>query len=341
MKAAILVQQKKPLVLADIEVPSLLPGQVLVKIKASGICGSQLGEIDGVKGPDAYLPHLLGHEAGGIVQSIGPEVTRVKIGDHVVLHWRKGPGLEAAPAQYRWGRKTVNAGRVTTFNELAVVSENRVTPIPADVDFEIAALLGCAATTGMGVVHHDAKLKSGESVVVIGAGGVGLSVIQHARIAKAQPVIAVDRLDYKLKMAKHFGATHVLKGTPEQIRKKILKIVGTAGVDVAIENTGSVPMIELAYEITGPQGRTILVGVPKAGQRARIYTLPLHFGKVLTGSWGGGSDPAVDIPACLALFRNGSLKLKEMITHRFSLSEINTAIAKMREGKVGRCIIQF
>lgn len=341
MKAAILVQQKKPLVIADIAVPKLVRGQVLVKVIASGICGSQLGEIDGVKGPDRFLPHLLGHEGGGTVLETGPGVTRVKKGDAVVLHWRKGLGLESSTPQYRWGDKIVNAGWVTTFNEIAVVSENRLTPVPRDLDPEIGALLGCGVTTGLGVVNHDANIKSGESVLVFGAGGVGLNVIQGAALKKAGPIIAVDIYYQKLKMAKAFGATHILRGTPREIRDKVLKIVGPQGVDAAVENTGQTRIIELAYELTSPAGRTILVGVPKKGQKARIYTLPLHFGKVLTGSCGGRSNPSEDIPKYLRLYRQGRLKLDGMITHRFRINRINDAVALMRQGKTGRCILRW
>jgi SAM-dependent methyltransferase len=138
MKAAVLVGQREPLVIADVALPSaLLPGQVLVKVHCSGICGSQLGEIDGAKGADKFLPHLLGHEGSGTVVEIGPTVRHVKTGDKVVLHWRKGLGIEASPPQYQWNGKVVNAGWITTFNEYAIVAENRVTPIPADSDMDV------------------------------------------------------------------------------------------------------------------------------------------------------------------------------------------------------------
>ena len=154
MKAAVLVGQREPLVIADVALPSaLLPGQVLVKVHCSGICGSQLGEIDGAKGADKFLPHLLGHEGSGTVVEIGPTVRHVKTGDKVVLHWRKGLGIEASPPQYQWNGKVVNAGWITTFNEYAIVAENRVTPIPADSDMDVAALFGCAVTTGFGPVE--------------------------------------------------------------------------------------------------------------------------------------------------------------------------------------------
>jgi S-(hydroxymethyl)glutathione dehydrogenase / alcohol dehydrogenase len=342
MKAAILVELKKPLVIADIELPEKLErGQVLVKVIVSGICGSQLGEIDGAKGPDKYLPHLLGHEGEGIVEEVGPEVTQVKKGDHVVLHWRKGPGIESAAPKYKWNGQAVNAGWVTTFNEKAVVSENRLTVIPAKTDPELAALMGCAITTGFGVVNNDAKLKAGESIAVFGVGGVGLNVVQAASIAKAKTIIAIDIYDNKLEIAKKFGATHTINSTKVDAKEEIFKIVGNGGVDVAADMTGNVKVIEVAYEVTGPKGRTILVGVPKAGDKVSIYTLPLHFGKVLTGSHGGGADPSKDIHKYLDLFEKNHLEYKEMISHRYSLYEINNAIRDIRAGKVVKCMIRM
>ena len=166
--AAILVKQNQPLIIDEISFEDqLCVGQVLVKLDYSGICGSQLGEIAGVKGPDPYLPHLLGHEGSGTVVEVGPGVSTVHNGDRVVLHWRKGTGIEGKPPKYKWQGKTVNAGHVTTFNALAVVSENRVTSIPPDTDLKAAALLGCAITTGFGVITNDAKLKIGENIVVL------------------------------------------------------------------------------------------------------------------------------------------------------------------------------
>src|SRR5205085_120912 len=158
-RAAILVEQHQPLVVDEVELPSLSLGQVLVELKVSRICGSQIGEIDGVKGPDRYLPHLLGHEGGGIVQEIGPEVKHVKPGDRVVLHWRPGRGIEARPAVYDWKGKKANAGFVTTFNQSGVISENRLTVVPADTDFELCCLLADTLTTGFGVINNDAKVR--------------------------------------------------------------------------------------------------------------------------------------------------------------------------------------
>jgi len=338
--AAILVEQRQPLVVDQIELPPALDvGQVLVRVRTTGICGSQLGEIDGVKGADRYLPHLLGHEGAGRVEAVGPGVRYVKPGDTVVLHWRKGPGIEAAPPAYTWQGRTVNAGWVTTFNDWAVVAENRLTAIAADSDLEVAALFGCAVTTGFGVVINNARLTIGESVVVFGAGGVGLNIVQAAALVSAYPVIAVDLYNNRLELARRMGATHTINARTEDAFARIRKILG-GETDVFIDNTGQPQIIEQGYAITKPQGRTILVGVPKKGADVHLHTLPLHFGKTLSGSHGGETVPQSDIPRYQALYRQGRLRLNDLITHRYPLAGINQAIAGMRDGTIaGRCII--
>ena len=210
-KAAILVQQRQPLVVDEVGLPeSLDVGQVLVRVHYSGICGSQLGEIDGVKGEDQFLPHLLGHEGSGTVLAVGPGVLHVAPDDTVVLHWRRGLGIQSATPVYRWNGTALNAGWVTTFNEYAVVSENRCTPVPPNSDLQVATLFGCAATTGFGVVENDARLRIGESIVVLGVGGIGLNVVQAASLVSAYPVIAVDLFDNRLELARQVGATHLI-----------------------------------------------------------------------------------------------------------------------------------
>jgi S-(hydroxymethyl)glutathione dehydrogenase/alcohol dehydrogenase len=341
MKAAVLVNLKSPLVIAELAMPEQLAvGQVLVKVHFSGICGSQIGEIDGAKGEDRYLPHLLGHEASGTVVQIGPGVRHVKPGESVVLHWRKGLGIESETPNFSWEGRKVNAGWVTTFNEYAIVSENRVTPIPPDSDMQVAALFGCAVTTGFGVVENNAKLRIGESVVVFGAGGVGLNIVQAAALVSAYPIIAVDLHDTKLELARQMGATHLINSSQCEARQEILKIAGNAGVDAFIDNTGQPSIIEMGYELSKPQGRVTLVGVPRKGNEISIYSLPLHFGKILSGSHGGEAMPQFDIPRYHQLFRNGRIKLMNLISKTYPLEGINDALADMRSGLLaGRCMI--
>jgi S-(hydroxymethyl)glutathione dehydrogenase / alcohol dehydrogenase len=340
MKAAILVESKAPLVFGDLSVPELDVGQVLVRVFESGICGAQINEIDAVKGVDKFLPHLLGHEGGGIVEKVGPGVSAVKVGDHVVLHWRKGVGIQGKTATYNWAGQKVNSGWVTTFSELTVVSENRVTPIPKSIPFDIAALMGCAVTTALGLINNLAQIKIGQSIVVFGCGGVGLSILQGAAMVSADPIIAIDLHDSKLDVAKKFGATHTINSKTQNAEEEIKNVVGSAGVDVAVDNTGNTRVIELAYRITASKGRTILVGVPKHNEDITIHSLPLHFGKVLTGCEGGNTDPSTDIPRYLKLYERGKLSLDKLITNRFEFGQINDAFSALRAGEIpGRCMV--
>jgi len=342
-QAAILVAQREPLVVDTIELPAELGvGQVLVQVHVSGICGSQLGEIDGIKGPDRYLPHLMGHEGFATVLEVGPGVKHVQAGDTVVLHWRPGAGIQADPPQYRWRGQPLNAGWVTTFNRHPVVSENRCTKVPATTNPDAAALFGCAITTGFGVIENNAQLKMGESVVVFGAGGIGLNIIQAAALMSASVIVAVDLFDSRLELAQRLGATHCVNSSRDDAEFHIQKALAGQPLDVFIDNTGSPAVIELGYRLTHGQGRVILVGVPRQGNNVSLHTLPLHFGKLLTGSHGGESRPAQDIPRYLRLQQQGRLQLDRLVSVRYPLEQINTAIAAIRDGATaGRVMIDL
>jgi S-(hydroxymethyl)glutathione dehydrogenase/alcohol dehydrogenase len=222
------------------------------------------------------------------------------------------------------------------------VSENRVTPIPADFDPHAGALFGCAVTTGFGVINNDAKLKIGESIAVFGAGGIGLNIVQGAAMAGASTIIAIDLFDNRLELAKALGATHLLNSKNVDVAAEITSIVGKTGVDVAVDNTGNTKVIELAYRLTSPRGRTILVGVPPKETAAAIDTMPLHFEKRIVGSHGGDAHPAIDIPRYVRLCQSGKLRLDQVIGRVYPLTEINQAIADMRSGAVaGRALIRM
>jgi len=340
-KAAILAESRKPLIVDEITFPDELGvGQVLVKVLHTSICGAQLNEIAAAKGPDKFLPHLLGHEASAQVLEIGPGVTNVKAGDTVVLHWRPSQGIQAQPAAYQWRGARLNAGWVTTFNRYAIVSENRMTVIPADFDLKVAPLLGCAVTTAAGVINNDANVKIGESVVVFGVGGVGLNVVQFAELAGANPIVAIDLVDSKLDMARQRGATHCLNSkTTPNLDGAIREIVGGKGPDKVVETTGVKSVIELAYDLTHPDGTCVLVGVPS--EKVSIYTLPIHFNKVLTGSHGGDAVPHVDIPRIIRLIKAGRLSFDGIISHEFALDDINAALDLVRSGTAGRVLLNL
>jgi len=342
MLAAILVEQNKPLIVDEVRLPKTLDfGQVLVRLRYSGICGSQLGEIKGVKGEDPYLPHLMGHEGSGTVVETGPGVMRIEVDDHVVLHWKPARGIEANPPEYEWQGKRLNAGKVTTFNECAVVSENRLSKIPHDFDMKIATLFGCAVTTAFGVVNNDAQIKIGQSVIIFGLGGLGMNIAQAASMVSANPIVGIDLSKEKLEIGKKFGLTHSLHSEINNRDEKLRKIVGQSGADVVIETTGNSRLIEQAYELTSDQGKTILVGVPNKGDNISIYSLPLHFKKTLKGSHGGDAVPDIDIPRYIRLIEASKMSLNGLITHDYDLVDINNAIDLFKTGKAGRIVINL
>ena len=341
--AAILVEQNKPLEIGLIEFPeSLEIGQVLVKLHFSGICGSQIGEIKGVKGPDPYLPHLMGHEGCATILEIGKGVKTVSPGDLVVLHWKKGAGIESNPPRYKYQNSNLNAGWITTFNEYAVISENRCTTIPKETNKKIASLFGCAITTGFGTIENIAKLRMGESVVIFGAGGIGLNMIQASLLRNAYPIIAVDLTEDKLNMAKAVGATHTINSKLKNSEQEIINILGENQLDVFIDNTGIPSIIEMGYRVLKSKGKIVLVGVPKKGQNINIFSLPMHFGKTIVGSHGGDINPEEDIIRYLKLINNKSINLEKLISDYYDLKDINIAISKILEGEIsGRIMIEF
>ena len=333
MRAAVLTELGKPLELMDLYVPPLSVGQVLVRVHASGICGAQMGEIAGAKGKDPYLPHLLGHEGGGVVLDIGPGVTTVKPKDHVVLHWRKGTGIEAAPPKYPWEGGTVGGGWITTFNDHAVISENRMTKIPKEIPFEIAALMGCAVTTALGLINNEAKLRIGESIAVAGCGGVGLNIIQGAALVGGNPILALDWCLPKLKMAVNVGATRIFSN--------MQKLSSEPPVDVFVDCTGDPGVIEAGYNMVKlGGGRMILLGQPDYDDALILPGFRKHYcGKTIMDSQGGLTNPTEDIPRYLRLYQFGKLPLEQFITHRFPLEQVNKALSVVRDGLAGRVIL--
>lgn len=330
-QAAILRQLNAPLTVEEITMAAMGVGQVLVEVRASGICGAQIREMSGAKGEDKYLPHLLGHEGAGVVLEVGPGVRKVKAGDHVVLHWRKGSGIESECPVYGSGNGLVGGGWVTTFNTHALVSENRMTVIPKDIDFGVAALLGCAVTTGLGIINNEAKLKMGQSIAVAGVGGVGLNVIQGAAMVSAHPIIAIDLLHQKRMMAMDFGATNYL-----------FSAEGMNKVDVFVDCTGHPDVIKDGLAALAPGGKLILVGQPRDGQDIVFEDMQRDYrGITIMDSQGGLTNPDTDIPRYIKLYQAGKLELDKLITHRFPLTEINQAVELMKSGLSGRIIVEM
>jgi S-(hydroxymethyl)glutathione dehydrogenase/alcohol dehydrogenase len=341
-KAAILQKSNSDLIFDDIRFNNnLKAGQVLVRVFYSGICGAQINEIQAAKGPDKFLPHLLGHEGYGEVVTVGELVKSVTKGDKVILHWMPGSGIQSDPAQYIWQNKTLNSGWVTTLSEFTVISENRCTKIETDISAMHLPLLGCAATTAAGVLANDSQISLGDSVVVLGVGGVGLLTIEAARASGAYPIVGVDIHENKLIEAKNFGATHVIKKESGDILNEIMGKMFNDSPDIVIETTGSKEMIELAYRLISKKGKAILVGVPKVTEPITIDTLPLHFNSEITGSKGGQTRPEVDIPKYAKLAEKGIYRFDKLPISIFKLEEINNGIGQLKAGLAGRLVIAF
>lgn len=364
LKAAVLEQLNAPLALRELEMPDTGYGQVKVQLSVSGICGAQLQEIAGLKGNAGYLPHLLGHEGCGRVTWVGPGVTRVRAGDKVVLHWRKAEGIEAENPVYRVAKSTgqsawsedhgarsagtpcplppapcvepgsaVKAGKVTTFNTHAVVSENRVTPVPAETPDEFCALLGCGLSTALGTIESEAQLKFGEKILVIGCGGLGLNLILAAKLAQASVIAVVDQHESKRPSAYQMGA--------RWFETKIGHL--PCGFDVIVDTTGNALAIRDSVKKLAPGGRYVLVGQPKPGELLELidarHFFDGHEGKSLRATQGGRFQPHRDIPRYVAMHSAGLLKLDGLITHRIPLTEINAGLDLVRTGQAGRVMV--
>ena len=339
-RAAVLETLGAPLLLQDLELPELQAGQVTVEIAFSGVCHTQLSEARGRRGEDRFLPHALGHEGSGTVIDTGPGVTKVKVGDQVVLSWIKGIGADVPGTTYKCGNRVVNSGAICTFMERAVVSENRCTPLPAGMPLREAALLGCAVQTGAGIVCNRLHVQPGQSVVVIGAGGIGTSAIMMASAVGAAPIIAVDISKQKLETAATFGATHVIDATATNPLEAILDICKN-GTDYAIEAAGRPATMELALKaVRNNGGIAVLAGNLHAGEQISIDPFDLIRGRQIVGSWGGDGHPDEDIPRYADLYKSGKLPLHLMITRTYALDEVNEALDDLESGRVLRAVIE-
>lgn len=340
-QAAILVETGKPLELWTLTMPAPAPGQVLVELAFSGVCHSQLNEVKGLRGADRFVPHCLGHEGSGTVLEVGPGVTKVKPGQAVVLTWLKGEGGGPPGAVYGSEQGRVNAGAVTTFQQHALVAESRVVPVPEGLPLDVAALLGCALPTGAGIVLNTLKPVPGQSVVVFGAGGIGLSAIMAASALGAGKVIAVDRLASKLQVALELGATDVIDASSVESVAAVRALSGGKGTDFAIEATGSTGAMEQALAATRDGGLCVIAGNSPAGQKMAVDPYDLIRGKRLLGSWGGECQPDRDIPRLAALILEGRIPAQKLLSHRYSLTEVNSALSALEAGQITRAMLSL
>jgi S-(hydroxymethyl)glutathione dehydrogenase/alcohol dehydrogenase len=343
MRAAVLYETGKPLVVEDgIEVPRPGRGQVLVRIHYTGVCQSQVMEVRGRRGPDPYLPHLLGHEATASVLETGEGVAKVRKGDKVVLTWIKSEGIDAPGAKYEKDGITINSGGVSTFSEYSVVSENRCVSLPEGVPLDMGSLLGCAVPTGAGIVVNEVKPEKGSSIAFFGLGGIGMTGLLAAQMFDCSEVIAVDIDESKLKRAREFGATHVVNAKEHDPVKTILDLTEGGGVDYAVEAAGISRTIEQAFEsVRRGGGLCVFATHPAHGEKVCLDPHELISGKQIRGSWGGSAQPDRDVPFFAAHYREGRFPIDKLITGRYTLSEINHAFDDLESGISGRPIVKI
>ena len=358
MRGAVLPGLEQPLeVRDDVEVAGPGPGEVRIRVIASGVCRSDLSVQDGTL-PNP-VPCVLGHEGAGEVIALGDGVKNVAEGDHVIISWvppcgacfyclRGQPNLcsdfvesQTKPPRFTAGGSPVFAmAACGTWVEETVLPSSAAIKIADDIPFDVASLIGCGVMTGVGAALKTAKVQPGSSVVVIGCGGVGISVIQGARIAGAAEIVAADVVDEKLELAKRFGATHSAR--PEQLAGVQAEVTGGIGFDYAFEVLGRPETIRSAWEATRRGGTTVVVGAGSMMAQVPFNAFELfYFEKKLLGCWYGSADVRTDFDILLRLWRQGKLDLEDMITRRIDLSEINEAFETLQRGEGIRTVIEF
>lgn len=326
MKSAVLFETGKPLeVISSIKIPELLKGQVQVKVIYSGLCHSQLMEINGGRGEDKYLPHLLGHEGVGIVEEVGECVSKVKEGDKVIITWMQGDGLNAPGGLYPHNGYVINSGSATTLTEQTIVAENRLVKIPNKMPIKHAFLFGCALPTGFGLVFNELQLPDNQKIAIFGLGGIGMSALIATSMCKPKQLIAIDINPAKLQLAQEFGATHSINASDENPVEAVLKLTN-GGVDYSIEASGLVKTIEQAFKSVREKGGQCIFGShPKHDHKICLEPFAFHKGKNIRGSWGGGVHPDRDFPVFMQKIINNNIDLDLLISREYTLDEVNQA----------------
>ncbi len=364
-EAAVLTEVGKPLVVEEVSLSAPGPGEVLVRLVASGVCHSDWNAVSG-SSPHP-LPVVLGHEGAGRVEAVGPGVSSVAPGDPVVLSWLPTCGRCAAcqrgqlslcePATKQMAAGTLPSGArhllrhdgstlshysyLSTFARHAVVDERSCVRLHPGANLEVAALVGCAVMTGIGAVLNRARVPAGASVVVFGAGGVGLSVVMASHLVGATTIVAVDPVPTKRALAVELGATEALSGDPTELEER-LAVLAPGGVDFAFEAAGLPTLVERAFRATRPGGMIVAVGVPPAGSTISLPGPELtRSERVVTGTFYGSARPHLDAPMLLALYEAGKLPLGRLVSARYPLDGVNEAFAAMHGGEVARAVLQL
>ena len=335
-KAAILSTLHKPLLLEEILIDDeLKSGQVLIQMESASICGSQIGEIDGIKGVDKHLPHLLGHEGIATVLRVATDVSKVKEGDKVATHWMKSSGIDAMSGKYNSpSLGKINSGPIAIFSEKSIISENRITKISSESIAPIFSTLGCGLLTSYGVITHDLKVdKSRKKLLILGFGGIGQLIYLVGNLITNCEFTIFDKNKNSLRIASKLGI--------ENIYEDITKIP-SGEFDYAVDTTGNPKIIEHGYESLQKTGHLCLVGVTPKSQKISLDPMPLHYGKILTGSFGGSAVPNIDIPELEKLVNDNLQYFANFELKTFDFSEINLAIIELRNSpKFSKALISF
>lgn len=359
MKAAVCRKFGESLLIEEIEIASPGPGEVLVKLAACAICHSDIMFIDGAWGGE--LPAVYGHEAAGIVESVGEGVDTMVSGDHVVVtlirscgrchYCARGAAVACettfpldlqSPLLAKDGTALTQGLRTGAFADQVLVHASQVVTIDRDVPLDSACLLACGVLTGFGAVVNTAKVVAGCSVVVIGTGGVGLNSVQGAAISGAATIIGIDISTEKLEASRRFGATHTINAADDDVAGKVQSLTAGRGADYVFVTVGAITAIDSAYSLMGRTGTVVLVGMPAAGVKSEYEPGAIaDNSQRILGSKMGSGRVQVDIPNLVSLYQQGRLKLDELISGRYPLSNINEAIASTRRGEALRNVIVF
>jgi len=339
--AAVLVAQNSDLAIMNLDMSNLMQGQVLIELSYSGVCRSQLMEVQGLRGQDRWLPHLLGHEGAGVVAAIGPGVTKVEVGQSVVCGWLPSSGMDAEPPQFSKGHLRINAGKVTTFSQMSIISENRVYSKPVDLPNDQAVLFGCALLTGAGMVLNEFPPDESHSVLVLGLGGVGMAAAIGALCLQPSQIIVADPSGEKRRLALEFGVTAALDPTKVGFLEAVRDLTG-GGADICYEAAGQVATIELGFEATKPKsGTLVFASHPPSGERVSLDPHALISGRSIRGSWGGGSKPDQDIPQIWNAVQEMNIDLGRLIGNRYALEDVNLALRDLEKGSVMRPLLDM
>jgi len=356
VKAAVLYQRREPMRIEDVTLTDPGPGEVEVALAASGVCHSDYSHWS--RDTWTQMPLVLGHEGAGIVRRVGTNVTRVREGDHVIIAFgvrcgecafclRGEPFLCTPSAQpgthmFRGDLPLNMFAFVGSFAERTVVSEKNCIVIRQDAPLDVASLVACGVATGFGAVLNTAMVPPGANVAVIGAGGVGLNVVQAARLSGAARIIAIDLLDAKLEYAREFGATHTVNSSREDPVATVQRLTGGFGADYAFEVIGIASTIRQSYDMVRKGGAAIVVGVAREDEEVSFSAPTLmRSGKHILGCNYGSTRPHVDFPRIIDLFMQDRIKLRELISRRFALDDVNEAFRALHAGEVARGIIEF